>query len=238
MQRNQRNIMKHRIKLIIGSALALALYAGTAQAALLLSGSTTGNFAVPSEGTTIVTNAPDGSFASFRTGVPIAGSFQSGVEFNGADFTNIASGDTFALGSFTYYNGRTLIGTSSHEAIFDFSIALTNPFALNYSLTAITFGVDATINTPEGTNPDHFTASFIQPAPVLIGDTWVTFKINGLPPFLDVKEDTWVTLAEVTVTFLSPIPEPSSYGLFAAAGLIGLVGMRRRARVTPPLLAV
>lgn len=219
--------MKNRLRLIVGSAIGLALAAGAAQA-LTLSGSTAGYFEGASSGDTTITNTPDGSFASFRTGVPV-GSFKSGVVFNSADFTNLSSGDTFGLGVITYYNGITHIGTSSADALFDFYVNLNSPTVSSFLLTTVDFGIDATVNTPENTNPDVFTASFTQPAPVLIDGQWVKFTINDLPASTMVKENTFIKLAEVTVTFLnmSPVPEPATYGLMGALGLMGLVGYRR-----------
>jgi hypothetical protein len=219
--------MKNRLRLIVGSAIGLALAAGAAQA-LTLSGSTAGFFEGASSGDTTITNVPDGSFASFRTGVPV-GSFKSGVVFNSATFANLSDGDTFGLGVITYYNGITHIGTSSADALFDFYVNLTSPTASSFLLTTVDFGIDATVNTPENTNPDVFTASFTQPAPVLIDGQWVKFTINDLPASTMVKENTFVKLAEVTVTFLNltPVPEPATYGLMGALGLMGLVGYRR-----------
>jgi hypothetical protein len=217
--------MKNRLRLLVGSVMGLALAAGAH--ALTLSGSTAGFFEGVSSGNTVVTNVPDGSFASFRTGKPVSGSFKSGVAFSGSDFTGITSGDTFALGSISYYNGVTKIGTSSAEALFDFYINLDSPTVSTLLLTTVKFGIDATINNSENKNPDLFTASFTQPAPVLIDGTWVKFTINDLPGSTQVKENTIVTLADVTVTFLNPVPEPATYGLMGALGLMGLAGYRR-----------
>jgi hypothetical protein len=217
--------MKNRLRLLVGTAIGLALAAGAQ--ALTLSGSTAGYFQGLSSGNTTITNVPDGSFASFRTGLPVSGSFKSGVVFNGSDFTGISNGDTFALGVISYYNGITKIGTSSADALFDFYINLDSPTNSTFLLTTVKFGIDATINNANNVNPDLFTASFTQPAPVLIDGTWVKFTINDLPASTQVKENTIVTLADVTVTFLNPVPEPATYGLMGALGLMGLAGYRR-----------
>jgi len=176
----------------------------------------------------VITNADDGSFASFRTGVPVGDSFKSGVVFNGRDFANIGDGDTFSLGMLTYYNGITKIGTSSANALLDFSLNLTDPSVGVVHLTTINFGVDATVNTPPNLVPDVFTASFTQPADVKIGDQLVRFRINGLPASTQLAEDHWADLASVTVTYLSPVPEPAVYGLTAAGGLLMLAAYRRK----------
>lgn len=221
--------MKHRLKLVIGSVLGLTLLGSAASAALVLSGNTAGAFEGVSSGATVITNSPDGMSASFRTGVPVGGSFKSGILFSGENFAGISDGDVFSLGMFTYYNGITRIGTSSADAMFDFMIHLDNPVVSSFLLTTVHFGIDATVNSPESLIPDQFTASFTQPAPVLIDGTWVTFTINGLPDVSLVKENTWVELAEVTVNFrsMSPVPEPSTYGLCGAVALMGLAGYRR-----------
>jgi PEP-CTERM motif len=218
--------MKNRLRLIVGSAIGLALAASAAHA-LTLSGDTAGYFQGVSSGATVVTNVPDGSFASFRTGSPVSGSFKSGVVFNGQSFANISSGDTFALGVIKYYNGITRIGTSSADALFDFYINIDSPTNDTFLLTTIKFGIDATINNADNKNPDVFTASFSQPAPVLIDGTWVKFTINDLPASTKVPENQIVELAQVTVTFLNPVPEPATYGLMGALGLMGLAGYRR-----------
>ena len=218
--------MKNRLRLLVGSVVGLALAAGAH--ALTLSGSTAGFFEGVSSGNTTITNVPDGSFASFRTGLPVGKkSFKSGVEFTGSDFTGISSGDTFALGSISYFNGVTKIGSSSADALFDFYINLDSPTMSTFLLTTIKFGIDATVNTPGNLKPDVFTATFTQPAPVLIDGTWVQFTINDLPDVTKVKENTIVTLSDVTVTFLNPVPEPATYGLMGALGLMGLAGYRR-----------
>jgi len=221
--------MKHRLKLITGSILGLTLFGSVASAALVLSGTTAGAFQGVSSGNTTINNAPDELSASFLTGVPVSGSAKSEIQFVGQSFTNISDGDVFGLGMISYFNGITRIGTSSANALFDFKIKLDDPVVSAFTLTTINFGIDATVNTPENLVPDQFTATFSQPAPVLIDGTWVTFSIADLPGFSLVAENTWVTLAEVTVHFneMTPAPEPGTYGLIGAVGLLGLAGYRR-----------
>lgn len=224
-------------KLIFAAGIAVASLAGMARADLLLSGTTAGFFQPSANPNTVITNSGDGSFASFRTGVPVDGSFKSGVVFTGQDFTHIGDGDTFSLGMLTYYNGITKIGTSSGSALLDFSLNLTDPSTGLVNLTTITFGVDATINTPPNLVPDVFTASFTQPADVMIGDQWVRFRINGLPTSTDLAENHMIDLGSVTVTYLSPVPEPAVYGLTGAAGLLALAAYRRAKSRSPRPIA-
>lgn len=219
--------MKISRHLVASTALVFATMTGTAFADLRLTGTTGGFFQASPNPNTTITNSPDGMSASFRTGVPVSGSFQSGVKFNGHDFSDIGSGDTFSLGMLTYYNGITRIGTSSGNALLDFYLNLDDPAVGLVHLTTIDFGIDATVNTPPNLIPDAFTASFTQPPDVLINDQLVRFRINSLPTTTKLSENNWIDLASVTVTYLSPVPEPAAYGLVAAMGLIGLIGYRR-----------
>jgi len=229
--------MKHILKLISGSALGLACLAISAQAELVLSGTTAGYFQGTTSGDTVITNT-DGSYASFRTGVPVAGTVgKSGVEFNAASFSNIHSGDTFGFGLITYFNGRTQIGTSQDTAMLDFWLDLSDPNYAPFKLTTITFGIDPTVNDGSLV-PDGFTASFTQPSVQHIGDRMVTFTIGNLDAWTEVAEDTWLRLADITVTF-SPVPEPATYGLMASLGLMGVAAYRRfrGAKSSAPLAA-
>ena len=222
------------LKTTIGAILLLATAAGAAHADLVLSGQTSGFFQPSANPNTTIINTPDGSSASFLTGVPLEDSFKSGVLFEGHSFADIASGDTFSFGLLDYRNGITQIGTSSGSALLDFYLNFDDPAVGSLFLTTITFGIDATINTPSNLIPDAFTASFTQPPPMMIAGQWVKFTINDLPASVDVAENSNVNLGSVTVTYLSPVPEPATYGLFGAIGLMGVVAYRRFKRKQTP----
>jgi hypothetical protein len=83
------------------------------------------------------------------------------------------------------------------------------------------------VNTPSGRNPEFFSATFTQPAPLVIGGQSMKFTIKKLAGQTSVRESTWIELADIVVTFFSPVPGPATYGLMEAMGLRGLGGYRR-----------
>jgi hypothetical protein len=218
--------MKHILKLVGGSALGLACLVGTAQAALLLSGSTQGAFQGASSGWTDISNAPDGSSASYLTGLPVEGSTKSGVLFNGSDFVGIGDGDDFSFDLITYQNGRTVVGTSSPVAKLDFYVDLDIPAWDPLLLTTITFIIDPLPNL-NGLIPDLFLAVYDQPDPIFIDGYKVQFTLEDLPLVtLQVDEGTQLIRGNAHVE-ITPIPEPATYGMIASVSLLGLVAYRR-----------
>lgn len=217
--------MHCRIRSLFAAALGLALMGSLAHAQLLLSGHTTGSFTDLAEPNTTVSNSGDGSWASFKTGVPVEGSTQSVIEFNNETFTDVGSGEPIQVGLFNITNGMTEIGSGAHTAAFDLGLQLTSPTMQAVALTQITFSIDHTPNLP-GSVPDTFSASFTQPNAIKIGDYLVQFHVNFDPAEFQVGENTTTQRGDVTVTF-TPVPEPSTYAAWGAALLVGLVAYRR-----------
>ena len=77
------------IRSISALALGLALTCTVSHAQLLPSGRTTGTFDDLAEANTTVSNAPDGSWATFHTGIPVMGSTQSKIEFTNVTFSSV-----------------------------------------------------------------------------------------------------------------------------------------------------
>jgi hypothetical protein len=175
-------------------------------------------------------NSADGD-ASFHTGKAVSNSFQSGVNFNSATFSNLSVGDELSLGMLTYYNGITTIGTSSGNAVLDLYLQLTDPESSRILLTAMTFGIDATTNTWGNLIPDNYTVSFTQPSEAWIGGEWIKFSITGFPPVTSLAENTWENIGSLTFTSTAgttmPVPEGGVTGLFLAMGLVTIMGCQR-----------
>jgi hypothetical protein len=220
------------------SALAIlaVLSVPIARGQLLLSGHTTGWFDDLNQANTTVTNAPDGTSASFFTGIPITGSTQSSIEFTSVDFTNVGSGEPIQVGLFDIVNGRTLLGSGASTANFHVGLELTEPEGLTLAITSILFHIDHTPNLPNSLIPDSFAVSFEQPDPILIDDTLVQFTIHVDPLEFPVGENAMIQKGDITVSF-TPVPEPSTYAIGGSLLVLGLATYRRirerRTRVTP-----
>lgn len=91
----------NRILLAGSMAVVFVCAASSSKANLILSGSLVGVFQSSDNPNTQLVNSANGD-ASFRTGTPVANSFQSGVNFSSESFSDLASGDETSLGMFTY----------------------------------------------------------------------------------------------------------------------------------------
>jgi hypothetical protein len=218
-------------------ALGLALTCTVANAQLLLSGQTTGSFDDLAEPNTTVTNAADGSWATFHTGIPVSGSTQSKIEFTGAAFSNVGSGDPIQVGLFKITNGMTAVGTGAQTASFNIGLVLTAPDVESVAISSILFHIDNTPNIGGGI-PDTFSLSFNQPAPIHIQNFLVQFHVHVDALDFQVAENTTTQKGDITV-FFTPVPEPATYAAWGAALLVGFVAYRRvRGGLTLPNLPV
>lgn len=201
-----------------------ALLASAAQAQLSLTGYLTGSFTdTPGTHDTIF-NAPDGSQAWIRSGVPETGAdFQTAIEFNRKDFANVTGG-LVADDLFRVTNGRTLLGTTATSAHFDLWLHLTAPNAHSSLLAPISFSIE---NTPNGTgNVDDFYGITASPiAPFEYAGYRVQFEFVA-PASFEIAENSWTDVGQLYVNF-TPVPEPSTYAALGAALLVGVVAVRR-----------
>ena len=218
--------MHIRIRSLLAAASGLALMCSMANAQLMLSGHTTGSFVDLGEAHTTVTNAADGSWAKFHTGVPVFGSTQSKIDFTNVTFTNVDSGDPIQVGIFTITNGMTRIGTGAQTAKFKVGLELTSPEMMALAVSTIVFHIDNTVNSGSGGVPDIFSVSFGQPASVNIKGYKVQFNVSLVPPSFQLKENATVQKGNIYVTF-SAVPESSTYAIWGAALLVGFVAVRR-----------
>ncbi len=203
---------------------ASALLVSAAHAQLSLTGYLTGSFTDTPGTYDTIFNAPDGSQAWIRSGVPETGAdFQTAIEFNQKNFANVTGG-LVADNLFRVTNGRTLLGTTATAAHFDLWLHLTAPDAYSSLLTPISFAIE---NTPNGTgNVDDvygITASPI--APFHYAGHRVQFEFVA-PAAFEISENSWTDVGQLYVTF-TPVPEPSTYAALGAALLVGVVAIRR-----------
>jgi hypothetical protein len=207
-----------------------------AQAQLLLTGNVTGKFTdTPGPNDTIV-NAPGGTSASFKSGIPEhPWDRQTAIEFSQKSFTDIGPG-LVAKDLFKVTNGRTLLHSTATAAHFDLWLTLTSPVSHSSLLTSIAFTIE---NTPNGPDPhsvdDNYTISSSAISPFKIDNTLVQFSFVA-PPGVTIHENQSAYVGDLYVKFI-PVPEPATYGMIGAALLTGLIGFRALRRRAPSAAA-
>ena len=203
--------------------LATALGGSLAHAQLLLSGNVTGKFTDATSGHTTVYNASDGSYASFKSGVPYyAGDPPTTIEFWKKSFTDIGPG-LVADNLFKVTNGLDLRNTTADAAHFTMTLNLTSPEVATRTL-AIPFTITTTKDEPSAPVPDSYTISAGTIAPLDIGHTRVQFTFTA-PADFSVAERDSTNVGSLWVHF-TPIPEASTFALSGAALLLGFIGLR------------
>lgn len=201
-----------------------ALLLSTAHAQLSLTGYLTGSFTDTPGTYDTIFNAPNGSQAWMRSGVPETGAdFQTAIEFSRIDFANVTGG-LVADDLFRVTNGRTLLGTTAKSAHFDLWLHLTAPEAHSSVLTPIYFAIE---NTPNGTGNvnDIYGITAAPIAPFEYAGYRLQFQFVA-PPSFEIPENSWADVGQLYVTF-TPVPEPSTYAVLGAGLLVGAVAVRR-----------
>lgn len=215
----------HLTTLKIARLAALSgLLVSAAHAQLFLSGYLTGSFTDAPGAHDTIYNAPDGSQAWLRSGVPETGAdFQTAIEFNQKNFVNIGGG-LVADDLFHVTNGRTLLGTTATAAHFDLWLNLTSPEGYSALLTPISFTIENTPNG-EGNVDDVYGISAAPIAPFDYAGYRVQFDFVA-PETFDLPENQSTYVGELYVSF-TPVPEPSTYAALGAALLVGVIAVRR-----------
>ncbi|HWA85288.1 MAG TPA: choice-of-anchor K domain-containing protein [Opitutus sp.] len=215
------------------SALGLVAALPAARAQLLLSGHTHAQFTDPGAANTTVTNGADSSM--FSSGIPYSSSAtQTSVGFTGTTFAGAGNGDTINLGTVDLTNGITLLGSTASAADFNILLNLPELGITNYVVSQIHVGIDNTSNNGMHNVPDLFQVTPTTSGPLVLGHTNVNFNVSLSNPAFST--DGGATVGEgssanfdvfASIMTLSPVPEPSTYALWGAALLVGVIAIRR-----------
>ena len=206
--------------------MGLALLASSARADLTLSGNSTGSFDDLSQPNTTIVNAADGTSATWTSGIPVPPTtLPTSIMFNSQTFTDVTSGQPIDVGIFQIHNGIDKVGSTATTATFNLGLNITSPNMESLPLSTFVFSIDNTINGPTLV-PDQFGVTFTKPAPVVIDGNLVKFDVVFAPPSPTDPEGATVTRGDIFVSF-TPVPEPSTYALWGALLVGGLIAYRR-----------
>lgn len=208
---------------LAGLALGAALFATVAQAQLMIDGKLTGNFTNALGPNDSMYNAPDGSSAWFKSGLPYTDdSVPTQIAFTQKNFAGVTGG-LVADDIFQITNGRNHGGSTSSSAAFDLWVTLTAPEAYTSLLTPISFMIENTENDP-GLINDNYTITSGPIAPFIYAGHQVQFEFVA-PEWITIAENQTASAGALYVSF-TPVPEPSTYAAIGAALLVGVIGFR------------
>ncbi len=215
---------------LTASALGLALALPSAQAQLF-SGTTRGEFHDPNLAFTSVINSNDVSL--FQSGVASKPAHtQTSLEYSSAAFGPAGDGSQIDLGSMVITNGRTLGGTTASWATMDVYLNLPEQGIVDFKLTTLTFAIDNTENNGSLV-PDQFLVSIGETNTLTIDGRKVAFDVQLTTPAFaigtgsSIAESTSAEFGLFANVHFTPVPEPSTYALFGAVLLVGVVAYRR-----------
>jgi len=222
--------------LLAVSTLAIATAVPTAHAQLILSGSSYGEFVDPGLTFTSLTNGPVVSL--FESGVPYKPAAPhnhttTAITFTGATFSNVAAGENLDLGAIEIRNGITLLGTTASWAAMDLYLNLPDHGIVDFKLTTLLFSIDNTANAGVGNVPDLFLVGYSAVNPLVLAGSAVNFNLHlshpefGIGDGASIAEGSIADLSLYATFDMTPVPEPSTYALAAAALLVGFIAFRR-----------
>ena len=209
-----------------------------------VSGSTGGRWVNPSPtGGSIVTTGVGTSTFGWGDGTGF-GVGANRLAFAGVGFASITE-TPFKVGTVTYFNGTTALGTSPDSVQLALDLDFATP-AIGHVVSNYTFGLVTTPNTsdPDASADYVFLPSAFSTTSFLIGSTTYNVKLTGFQNIvgdgflasdasqLHVREGLTARadLYAVVTTQTAAIPEPETYALMLA-GLAAVTGVaRRRAR--------
>jgi hypothetical protein len=219
------------------AALAAAIALPSANAQLLLSGDAYGQFVDPGLAHTTVSNGPVVSL--FESGVPFrpkAPFFdtKTSIKYTGSTFSNVGDGDLIDLGLLKIVNGVTKIHTTASSAVFDLYLDLAGNDVPPFKLTSLLFTIDNTSNNGTKNIPDLFFVGHTEVASFTVGGREVTLDLQFTNPALSVGSGSSISEGSFALdgiyayVHFSPVPEASTYALWASALLVGVAIVRRR----------
>lgn len=223
--------------LIAVTALAAAIAVPSTHAQLLLTGSTYGEFIDPGLAHTTVSN---GAVVSvFESGVPYRPNkpyfdTKTSIKFTGSSFLDIGDGDILDLGLLKIVNGVTKLHTTASTAAMDLYLDLPINGVSDFKLTTLLFSIDNTSNNGTKNIPDLFYVGHTEVNTFTSAGRTVTLDLQFTNPALSIgsgasiSESSFALDGIYAMVHFSPVPEASTYALWGAALLLGVVAFRRR----------